>query len=180
MNNIEFIFDNVLLKGKVLERNKFFVKVQLISPYEAWENFSIISGMCRGTPNHFLTEQGDKTIRQLLIDSYKKFKKLQDSLDRISNVYINLQIELKSLNEISDIEIRNKIKSKLEDWFFDSIYTTSITGIIASYNDRSYIFEIIVNHLKQKENKKKWEDYGKWLRSFYAKYKNYNYNFFLN
>ena len=154
MKIIEFTFDNVLLKGLVLERDRFFIKVQLISPFEAWENYSIISGMCRGTPNHFLTEEGDNTIRRLLIDSYQKFKTLYDSFDRISNVYINLQMELKSLNEISDIEIRNKIKSKLEDWFFTKIFTSSITGIIASYNDRSYIFEIFENHLKQKENKK--------------------------
>ena len=160
MEKIEFTFDNVLLKWLVLDRDRYFIKVQLISPFEAWENYSIISGMCRATPHHFLTEYGDKTIRRLLIKSYQKFKILYDSFDRISNVYINLQMELKSLNEISDIEIRNKIKSKLEDWFFTNMFTSSITGIIASYNDRSYIFEIFENHLKQKENKKKWKDYG--------------------
>jgi len=150
MEKIEFTFDNVLLKGLVLDRERFFIKVQLISPFEAWENYSIISGMCRVTPNHFLTEQGDNTIRQLLIESYQKFKMLYDSIDRISNVYINLKFELISLYEISDIEMRNKIKSKLEDWFFDTIFTSSITGTIATYNDRSYIFEILENHLKQK------------------------------
>jgi len=172
MNNIEFTFNNVLLKGKVLERSKFLVKVQLISPYEAWETFSMISGMCRGTPNHFLTEQGDKTIRDLLINSYKKNKKLQNNIDRISKVYKNLQVELESLDKISDIELSKKIKSKLEDWFFNSIFTSSVTGIIASYNDRKYIFEIIENHLKQKDAIKKWEDD--------VKSKNFKYNFGLN
>ena len=172
MNKIEFNYENVLLKGIVIERSAFLVKVQLLSPFEGWKNYSMISGMCRGTPNHFLTEQGDKTIRRLLIDSYKKYKKLSDSIDRISKVYINLQVELKSLNAISDNKISNKIKSKLEDWFFDSIFTTSITGIIESYNDRKYIFEIIENHLKQKEAIKKWEDY--------VKSKNFKYNFSLN
>ena len=155
MKSIEFTFDNVLLKGLVLKRDKFFIKVQLISPFESWDTYFIISGMCRSTPNHFLTEQGDKAIRRLLIESYQKFKIIYDSFDRISNVYINFQMELKSLYEISDIEIRNKIKSKLEDWFFNKIFTSSVTGIIASYNDRSYIFEIFENHLKQNENKKK-------------------------
>ncbi len=150
MEKIEFTFDNVLLKGLVLDRERFFIKVQLISPFEAWENYSIISGMCRVTPNHFLTEQGDNTIRQLLIESYQKFKMLYDSMDRISNVYINLKFELISLYEISDIEMRNKIKKKLEDWFFDTIFTSSITGLIATYDDRNYIFEILENHLKQK------------------------------
>ena len=148
MEKIEFTFENVLLKGLVLDRDRFFIKVQLISPFEAWENYSIISGMCRVTPNHFLTEQGDNTIRQLLIESYQKFKMLYESMDRISNVYINLKFELISLYEISDIEMRNKIKKKLEDWFFVAIFTSSITGLIATYNDRNYIFEIIENHLK--------------------------------
>lgn len=153
---IEFIFENILLKGMVLERGRFFIKVQLISPLEAWANISIISGMCRGTPNHFLTEQGDETTRDLLIDSYQKIKILSgDSLDRIGKMYINLQMETKSLNEISDIEIRGKIKNKLEDWFYDAVFTSSVTGLIASYNDRKYIFKIIENHLKEKEKKKK-------------------------
>ena len=149
MKSIEFTFDNVLLKGIVLNRDRFFIKVQLISPFEAWEHYAIISGMCRATPDHFLTEYGDKIIRRLLIESYKKFKILYDSFERISNVYINYKVELISLNEISDNEIRSKIKRKLEDWFFAKIFTTSVTGIIATYNDRDYIFEIIENHLKQ-------------------------------
>lgn len=146
---IAFMHDNMLLKGLILERDRFFVKVQLISPFKAWENYSIISGMGKSTPYHFLTEYGDKTIRRLLIESYQKVKMLYDSLDRINKVYINLQAELNVLNEISDAEKRDKIKSKLEDWFFDSIFTSSVSGIIVSYNDRSYIYEIVENHLKQ-------------------------------
>jgi hypothetical protein len=69
--------------------------------------------------------------------------------------------------------MRNKIESKLEDWFFDAMFTPSVTGIKATYNDRNYIFEIIENHLKQKQNKKKWKNYGKWLKSVYPKYKNF-------
>ncbi|MBN4070418.1 hypothetical protein JYT76_01935 [Olleya sp. AH-315-F22] len=173
MEKIEFIFDNVLLKGLVLDRDRFFIKVQLISPFEAWENYSIISGWCRATPNHFLTEYGDRVIRRLLIESYQKYKILYDSIDRISNVYINLKFELFSLYEISVNEMRNNIKMKLEDWFFDAIFTSSVTGLIATNNDRNYIFEIIENHLKQKENKKKWKNYGIWLRTIYPKYKNF-------
>ncbi len=173
MEKIEFTFDNVLLKGLVLDRDRFFIKVQLISPYEVWETFSIISGPGRATPHHFLTEYGDRAIRRLLIKSYQKSKILYDSIDRICNVYINLQLELKSLNEISDIEMKNNIKSKLEHWFFDAMFTPSITGLTASYNDRKNIFEIIVNHLKQKENKKKWKNYGIWLKTIYPKYKNF-------
>ena len=117
MTHIEFIYNNVLLKGLILKREKFYIEVQLISPFEAWENYTIISVTCRGAPTHLLTEYGDKVIRRLLIESYKKFKILYDSFDRISNVYANYKDELISIHEISDFEIMGRIKNKLEDWF---------------------------------------------------------------
>ena len=163
MKTIELIFDNVLLKGLILKREKYYIEVQLISPFEAWKNYGMISGMCRATPNHLLTEYGDKTIRRLLIESYQKSKILYDSFDRISNVYLDYKVELISLNEISDIQIRSKIQNKLEDWFFDAIFTSCITGVIASINDRDHIFKILENHLKQNENKEKGNEYGIWL-----------------
>jgi hypothetical protein len=149
MKTIEFIFDNVLLKGLILKRERYYIEVQLISPFEAWENYAMISGMCRMTPDHLLTERGDKTIRRLLIESYKKFKMIYESFERVSNVYRDYKSELISLNEISDIHIRDKIQRKLEDWFFNAIFTSRITGVIATYNDRDHIFEIFENHLIQ-------------------------------
>ena len=172
MNSIEVTFDNVLLKGLILKREKFYVEVQLINPFKAWENYGIISGMCRGTPNHFLTEYGDEVIRRLLIESYQKFKILHDSFDRISNVYLNYKAELIAVNAISDIKIRNKIKKKLADWFFNEIFTSRVTGVIATYNDRDQIFEILENHFNQTEHKKNWKEYCIWLKSVYPKYKN--------
>ena len=172
MKTIEFEYDNVLLKGLILKREKFYIEVQLISPFEAWENYAMISGMCRMTPNHLLTEFGDKTIRRLLIESYKKFKMIYESFDRVCNFYLDYKAELISLNKISDIHIRDEIQNKLEDWFFDAIFTSSITGVIATYHDRDHIFEIIENHLIQNENKKKWKNYGIWLRCVYSKYRN--------
>ena len=171
MKNIEFNYNNVLLKGLVLKREKFHIKVQLISPFETWENFGIISGMCRGTPNHLLTEYGDKIIRRLLIESYQKFKMLHDSFDRISDDYIDYKVELISLNEISDIKIRSKIKKKLEDWFFNAIFTSSVTGVIATHNDKEYISEILENHIKEREEKNRWNNFNaKWEKSIYSKY----------
>jgi len=172
MKTIEFIFDNVLLKGLILKRERYYIEVQLISPFEAWKNYGMISGMCRMTPKHLLTEYGEEVIRQLLIASYQKSKMLHDSFDRISKVHLDYKSELISLNEISDIQMRSKIQNKLEDWFFDTIFTSGVTGVIASNNDRDHIFEILEKHLKQTEHKQKWKDYNMWLRSVYPKYKN--------
>lgn len=75
----------------------------------------MISGRCRSTLNHLLTEHGDEHIRRLLIDSYKKFKIFYESLNRISKNYTNYKAELISVNEISDIKMRSNIKIKLDD-----------------------------------------------------------------
>ncbi|MEH6536660.1 MAG: hypothetical protein V7719_09720 [Psychroserpens sp.] len=151
MTHIEFIYDSVLLKGLILKRERFYIEVQLISPFEAWENYTMISGRCRMTPNHLLTERGDETIRRLLIESYKKFKILYESFDRISTDYTNYKAELISVNEISDIEIRSNIKKKLEDWFFNALFTSSITGVIATNSDRAHIFELLENNVIERD-----------------------------
>ena len=84
-----YVYPAGLVKGVVLEREKFFVKVQLISPFKSWENYSMISGLCKQTPFHFLTKRGNKVIERLLIESFRKTETLFDSLDRNSNVYEN-------------------------------------------------------------------------------------------
>jgi hypothetical protein len=151
MKHIEFIYDSVLLKGLILKREKFYLEVQLLSPFEAWENYAMISGRCRSTPNHLLTEHGDEHIRRLLIESYKKFKILYDSFDRISKDYTNYKVELISVNEISDIKMRSNIKSKLEDWFFNALFITRVTGLSATISDRAPIFEILENNVIERD-----------------------------
>jgi hypothetical protein len=156
----DFTYDTVLIKGIVIERNPFFIKVQLLSPFEAWDNYYRISGMCRAIPNHFLTKHGDKSARDLLIISYFKFKEIQKNFDRLCHFYSLLQMELKALHNISDLDIRTKIKSKFEDWFFDKIFISEVTGIVVTNHDRNYILEIFENHLKEEAHKKKWDRYG--------------------
>lgn len=151
MTHIEFIYDTVLLKGLMLKRTSFYIEVQLLSPFEAWENYAMISGRSRGTPNHFLTEHGDDVIRRLLIESYQRFKILHENFDRISKDYINYKAELIAVHDIADIKMRSDIKKKLEDWFFDALFTPSITGVIATYSDRAHIFEILDNHVIERD-----------------------------
>ena len=163
MQTIEFIFDNVLLKGLILKRKKFYIEVQLISPFEAWKNYGMISGMCRMTPKHLLTEYGEEVIRQLLIESYKKAKIFHERFDWICNAYKAYKAELMALYKIPDVKMRSKIKSKLEDWFFDAVFTESVTGVRATYTDRDHIFKILENHSIEVESNKNSKEYGIWL-----------------
>ena len=151
MTHIEFIYDSVLLKGLILKRTAFYLEVQLISPFETWENYTMISGMCRGTPNHLLTEHGDKCITRLLIESYERFKILHKRFDSVIKEYISYKEELIAAHDIADIKMRNTIKSKLEDWFFDDLFITSVTGVFPTHGDRAPIFEILENHLIERD-----------------------------
>ena len=47
--------------------------------------------------------------------------------------------------------MRNTIKSKLEDWFFNSLFITSVTGVIATQSDRAPIFEILENNVIERD-----------------------------
>ncbi len=46
-----------------------------------------------------------------------------------------------------NIEIRKTISSKLENWFFDCLFNTSITGLVAPYDQREYIFKLLDEYL---------------------------------
>jgi len=173
MKHIEIIFEDVVLKGIIHKREKFRIEVQLTSPYKTWKNYALISGRCRTTPNHLLTDYGDDIIRQLLIVSYKKYKILNENFDRICKRYVDFKLELMVLDKLSDTDNRSIIKEKLEDWFFNKLFITSVTGLSATISDRKHIFELLEHHFKPIARENMWQDYNTWLQSVYPKLNNF-------
>ena len=134
--------EGVLVTGEIIEREKYFLRVRIVSPYINWENQVGINGMGRQNPNHFLTDYGDERARDLLQESYRKLKIIDESLDRIVRVYENLEEEIAEVGLLEDSEIKSRIISKLNDWFFnDFLFTSSVTEmkkiehIITVYRD---------------------------------------------
>lgn len=133
---------------RFLVRQKHWIKVLLLSPYGGMEKECCITGPGRKSPHHFLTDEGDKRIKELLIENYEKLNYIYESFDRHCRLYLRLQNELKTTNDVSDVELRNTIKSKLKDWFFNTLIYSSSTGLIATSDDRKFIYNIIENHIK--------------------------------
>ena len=149
MEDIEFYFGSVLIKGTILVRQKHWIKVLLLSPYGGMEKECCITGPGRKSPHHFLTDEGDKRIKELLIENYEKLNYIYESFDRHCRLYIQLQNELKATNDIVDIEKSKLIKRKLESWFFDTLLYSSSTEFFASFTDMEYISGIFENHIKK-------------------------------
>ncbi|NIK93082.1 hypothetical protein GZ212_13040 [Mangrovimonas sp. CR14] len=151
MTPVSLTYDNRELMGEVITRNKFYLEVQLLSPYQYCPAKLYISGFARSNMS-FLTDFGDKCIEDLLIKSYDKAKAIYNKLDRFANFYVNLKEEKSALNHLPDSDVKKKISRKLEDWFFHSAFTSSITGIIIPETERGFIFNIL-------------DDYSRFLES---------------
>lgn len=131
------------VKGKILELTRAYIKVEITSPYINWQNELIKSGPALQNPlNSFLLTYTE-TAAKLLIESYRKLKCIDNSLERICKVHDKMLLELAEVEKIEDIDIRNSIISKLNDWFFDMIYTSSVTGLKAGIIERQKIMDII-------------------------------------
>ena len=144
--------EGVLVTGEIIEREKYFLRVRIVSPYMNWENQVGINGMGRQNPNHFLTDYGDERARDLLQESYRKLKIIDESLDRIVSVYENLEEEIAEVGLLEDSEIKSRIISKLNNWFFHNfLFTSSVTGLITGISERKKIEHIITVYRDEKK-----------------------------
>ena len=144
--------EGVLVTGEIIDREKYFLKVRIVSPFMNWENQVVIKGPGRQSPHHYLTEYGDKRARDLLLESYRKLKIIDDSLDRMVRVYEWLEEELAEVSLLKDSAIKTRIISKLNDWFFyDFLFSPSVTGLTASNDEREKIEHIIKVYRDEKK-----------------------------
>ena len=142
----QVIYKNKVLTGKIIKRESYHLKVQLEDPIRYCPAQFYISGMCRANLS-FLSSEGEKSIARLLIESYRRAEILHQDLDGTTRLYKDLLNEQKSIEHIPDIEIRKTISSKLEDWFFDCLFSSLVTGLGAPYDQREYIFKLLDEYL---------------------------------
>ena len=138
--------DDQKVVGEIVRLDKYYIEVEILSPFKNWSNHSSITGMGRMSSHNFLVTYKEVSKR-LLTESYRKLKIIDESIDRISNVFITHERHINSLKDIGDIEVRDSIRSKLNDWFFDDfLFTSSVTGLIASVNEEEKIIAIITSY----------------------------------
>jgi hypothetical protein len=150
-NIINFTFQGEEIEGKILEINQYFIKVVITYPYINWENQSSITGSAVKNPNNNFLKTHEETSIRLLLDVYLKIKAIDESIDRICNVYDHLLEEINAAEQINDILVKDRIISKLKDWFYnDFLFKPSITGLITTITDKSRITEIIETYKTEK------------------------------
>lgn len=69
---LSLTIDGIEVKRKITRLEQFYIVVEILQPYLNWRNFLAIGGLCRGTPNHFLSEHGKKYAERILTETYKK------------------------------------------------------------------------------------------------------------
>ena len=96
------MIDDVEVIGKITQLKNFYIEVEIIQPYVNWSSFLAIGGLCRSTPNHFLSEHGEKYAHQILTESYKKIKFLDENIDRAVKEYNELIEETKAISVLDN------------------------------------------------------------------------------
>ena len=118
-------FDGTVVEGEITQLDKHFIEVSITSPFINWKNWLGISGPARANPKNFLFRYKEVS-EDLLQKSYKTLKKLDDSIERYGEIFKKHLEEKEALKSIEDIEEREIIERKLEDWFFNDFEYVSI------------------------------------------------------
>jgi hypothetical protein len=135
--------DGITVEGMIIKREKFHIEVEITSPFNNYRNYWLISGMCRGTKDHFLTEFGEKVALDTLKNIYKKLDMIDRNIEREILLYQEYLAEISQTSYIPKYEVSDRVRSKLEDWLFHNIFVSSVTNLIASHNERPQLFKIL-------------------------------------
>jgi len=157
--------DGITVEGMIIKREKFHIEVEITSPFNNYRNYWLISGMCRGTKDHFLTESGEKVALDTLKNIYKKLDMIDKNIEREILLYQEYLAEISQTSYIPKYEVSDRVRSKLEDWLFHNIFVSSVTNLTASHNERPQLFKILeaysINKVKLYKQTGDFEKYTK-------------------
>ena len=148
---LSLTIDGIEVKGKINRLEQFYIEVEILQPYVNWTSFLTIGGLCRRTPNHFLSEHGEKYAQRILTESYKKIKIIDEKIDRIIKEYDDLMEEIEAVLVLEN-DLEKRIIKKLRDQFFrNDLFVSSVTGLIATYYDEAIVEKIIRAYKTEKK-----------------------------
>ena len=133
----------ITVEGRILKREKFYIEVEITQPFSHFKSDRMITGMCRGTKDHFLTERGDEVALDILENLYSKLEMIDRNIERYVSIYDDYLSEIAQTAYIPKLEVSERVKRKLEDWLFHTLFVSSVTNLIASYNEKEQLFNIL-------------------------------------
>jgi hypothetical protein len=126
MEVIETTLNNMEIKGVFTFRDKWGIVVEITHPYVNFSSGLNIPGIARQNPNpdsHYLSDYGITQGKYLLKDMYKKLVVIEREWEIIVAISKKRDIEVTEVEKfIIDKELRTRIVSKLNDWFYNTIF----------------------------------------------------------
>lgn len=147
------IVDGICVTGEITEWSKYSIHVITLTPYSGWEDHQLIMSWS-GLKNYkdFRSKKGEDLARITLKTCYQKAQMVNSNVERLVKVYDQHAKELLEVNKIDDPEIRQRIRYKLEEWFFNSaVFWRLSTGLYANSYDRKKIYEILDGYLMKRD-----------------------------
>jgi hypothetical protein len=140
-------YDEIELVGAFIHREQHYIEIEMLEPYVNWTARIGRTGPSRMNPNSLEGRQGLYWAGKLLIEAYRKLKILDKSFDRILKTYKVLQKERAMIRANIGRE-GEMICGKLYNEFFHSMFSSTSTGLSASYTERPHIIEILEHYEK--------------------------------
>lgn len=136
--------DGIEVTGKFLFREKYGIKVEILSPFNFWQSSLSIPTFARSSTKNYLTEYGLESAKFLLTEDFRKIVLLDENFDRALAIYNKSQKQKKALQCIDDSKIIKEISMKIDDWFYDNFFESinSRSGISYNVDDRKQIDQI--------------------------------------
>jgi hypothetical protein len=148
---ISISVDGLEVIGKITRRENYYLEVEILQPYVNWKNYRSVSPVIlRNSPNPFINSWKEMS-EEILLNSYKKLKSIDENLDSVVKDYEDLNEEINAVS-VLDNDLKKRIIKKLRDQFFrKDLFVSSVTGLIATYHDEAIIEKIINTYRSEKK-----------------------------
>lgn len=109
-----------IVKGRVTFREKYRLRIKMISPFNGWETEETLWPPKTPSNNTYLSTRGDRVAREMLEESYELIKELDDNLGDIVAAYDDLLEELSETKKLTPSDARTRIERKIRSCFFSA------------------------------------------------------------
>ena len=148
---ISISVDGLEVIGKITRHEKYYLEVEILHPYVNWKSYRSVSPVIlRNSPNPFINSW-EEMSEEILLNSYKKLKSIDENIDRIVKKYENLNEEIIAVS-VLDNDLKKRIIKKLRDQYFrNDLFVSSVTGLIATYHDEAIVEKIMNTYRTEKK-----------------------------
>lgn len=115
-----------VLLGKVFIKLEHVVGVEIVHPYHGFQNFWFKDDLKDAQNSSWMAGSGadgdlDQVAKRLLLGCFEVLKNIDESFERYSGVYRDLQAELELAERVGDADLRMEIQQSMLQWFYKEL-----------------------------------------------------------